>query len=612
MLTKKTLIRRAFLSNSTAMKIRKLKIHNWRSIKDLEIELQDLMVFVGQNNHGKSNVLSAILFFFGSISCSDSDFNKDAEEAFVEITFDNLDDQDKSKFVKYLDANSLFTVSKQISKGETATYHGYLDAPQDDWLKEENAGNYATRDAISAIPLNTLVPTTGRITKDMVQQAQVSYISANRADITFSRTLEAGTFLGSKSLPQGIFGEMFFVPAVKNAADDLSPKGKSPFNNLLASVINDMSASNAEYISAKEQIRQLTNTLNKRLADGSSNTGRPEQIARLESLLEVELASWDTKIDIEITPPDVDEIMKVGTSVSLDDGVSTDVNRKGNGLQRSLIFALIKAWAKVSLEEKQKAEALMEAEEGAQKKASKSIYFIFEEPELYLHPQAQRELFSSLKKLALTENQVFLTTHSSSFIDLGLYRSICIICKNSITEGTKSLQCLVDLFADVAESKKFNLTYWINPDRGEMFFAKKVILVEGATDKSAIAFIAKRIDCFKYDYTLVDCGAKDNLPLYIQLLNHFNLPYIAVYDRDHQAGKGVDAIASADQSSARIEAAVDARFGSTVVLENDIEEEIGIVDGGHKNKPYIALEHMSAEGYTYPDPLKAKIIAIYS
>ena len=64
----------------------------------------------------------------------------------------------------------------------------------------------------------------------------------------------------------------------------------------------------------------------------------------------------------------------------------------------------------------------------------------------------------------------------------------------------------------------------------------------------------------------------------IHLLNSFKLPYIAVYDKDHQTDKGVDAVASADASTARIIAKLDATYGSVIVLENDVEEEIGITD----------------------------------
>jgi predicted ATP-dependent endonuclease of OLD family len=597
------------------MKIHKLKIHNWRSIKNIDITFRDLMVFVGQNNHGKSNILSALLFFFGNIPCVDQDFNTDSEEAFIEVTFGSLGAEDNARFTKYLASDDTFTVRRQIQKGETAEYHGYIDTPTEDWLKEENISNYLSRESVEATPLGSLVPA-GRLKKEDIHKAQTDYITANKDMLTFTREIEPSPFLGSKTLPQGVLGDIFYVPAVKNAADELNPKGKSIFNSLLANVINEMSASNPDYKSAKEQIKQLTSTLSKRLADGTPNTGRPDQISKLEALLEKELESWDTTIDIEITSPDIDEIMKVGTNVLLDDGVRTDINRKGNGLQRSLIFALVKAWARVSQEGKAKTTTGENTETGDEENkhtASTSTYFLFEEPELYLHPQAQRELFSSLKDLAENESQVFLTTHSSSFIDLYHYRSICVIYKKSIVEGTKRLQCLEDLFEGATEDiKKFNLTYWINPDRGELFFAKKVILVEGQTDKSAIAYIAKRMNCFRYDYTIVDCGCKTNIPLYIQLLNHFNLPYVAVYDRDHQANKSPDGIASADQASQQIETAVDSTYGSTMVFDNDIEEEIGLIDGSQKgNKAYNALEHIYALNRSYPESITKKIKTIY-
>lgn len=58
------------------MKIKNLEISNWRSIKSLHLELQDLAIFIGQNNNGKSNILNALLFFFGEIKHADHDFNE--------------------------------------------------------------------------------------------------------------------------------------------------------------------------------------------------------------------------------------------------------------------------------------------------------------------------------------------------------------------------------------------------------------------------------------------------------------------------------------------------------------------------------------------------------
>ncbi len=592
------------------MKICHVKIHNWRSIKDLDIDFEDIMIFIGQNNHGKSNILSALLFFFGETSCSELDFKKGSEDLFVEVEFKDLDEHDKAQFQKYLTAENHIKVKKQITKGCNFEYHGYCEIPQEDYLKEEKISDFTTRDKINSTPLKDLVPTTGRITKEIVKEAQEKYIQNNRSILSFQYDLETTNFLGLKSVAQGIFGNIFFIPAVKNATEEFNVKGKSIFNQLLSNVINEMSSSNQQYIDAKKKITELTQTLNKNISDGSLNENRPEQITQLEKIIEDELKKWHTTINIEITPPDIDEVLKVGTSVWVDDGVPTDVIRKGHGLQRALIFALIKAWANISKEIKQKEE--QSGEEKSTRKASESNYFIFEEPELYLHPQAQRELFYSLKELSQVNNQVLLSTHSSSFIDLEMYKSICKVYKTDVNEGSKILQCTEDLFTLADDKKNFNMSYWINPDRGELFFAERIILVEGPTDKTIIHYLAKKLSIFKYEYTLIDCGGKDNIKIYVHLLNKFKLPYIAVYDKDNQTTKDADAINTANKSSQEIESAIDSNFGKSVIFENDIEEEIGITDDSNKNKPYFALKHVSDDSFVLSKNLKDKIQAIFN
>ncbi|MDD5679923.1 MAG: AAA family ATPase [Candidatus Omnitrophica bacterium] len=597
------------------MKVKNIKIHNWRSIKDIDIDFQDIMIFIGQNNHGKSNILSALLFFFGEIGCTELDFKKGTDELYVEIIFKDLDEHDKNQFQKYVTSDKCIKIRKQISKGSNFEYHGYCEISSDNWLKEENAGDFTKRETIEATPLKDYIPASGRITKDIAREAQVKYIEANKGKIRFNYELETTNFLGLKSVAQGIFGNVFFIPAVKNASEEFNIKGKSIFNQLLSNVINEMSVENQQYIDAKVKIEELTRNLNKNISDGSVNANRPEQITELETIIEKELQKWRTTINIEITPPDIDEVLRVGTSVWIDDGVATDVARKGHGLQRALIFALIKAWAKVSKEIKKKQEEA--AKEGVKeevkssRKASESNFYIFEEPELYLHPQAQRELYASLKELSTLNNQVILSTHSSSFIDLEMYKSICKIYKNDIQEGTRKLQYTGELFSLDDDRKNFNMAYWINPDRGELFFSEKVILVEGPTDKTVIPFLAKKLAIFKYEYTVIDCGGKDNIKIYMHLLNNFKLPYIAVYDKDTQAGKDKQAIDNADKSSKDIEGTIDKSIGESVIFVNDIEEEIGITEERDKCKPYLALKHISNADYKISDTLMDKIKKIY-
>jgi len=49
------------------MKINKVVIKNFRSIKSLEFNPSNICVLVGENNAGKTNVLTAINFLLGEI-----------------------------------------------------------------------------------------------------------------------------------------------------------------------------------------------------------------------------------------------------------------------------------------------------------------------------------------------------------------------------------------------------------------------------------------------------------------------------------------------------------------------------------------------------------------
>lgn len=590
------------------MKISNLKISNWRSIVYEEIFFQDLMIFIGQNNHGKSNVLSSILFFFGEINHQMLDFNGNSEELWVEIEFSELSESENTTFKKYVSSSNKIIVRKTAIKNGTYSYNGYIEEADENWLKESKISEFKKRDVAETLPLSTFLPEKGAITIDQFKYAQKEYIKENINNLEFNYILEETNFLGLKNVAKGSFGDLFFIPSVKNASDELRPNATSLFGQLYSRVINKISENNPEFKEAKEKIVALTKILNKTDINGNPNSSRPTDLTALENSLDDELLSWGTKIDIQISPPNVDDIFRVGANVSIDDGIKTDIARKGHGLQRALIFALIKAWSKVI---KQDREEEYDIEPESARRASKSTYFVFEEPELFLHPQAQKELFSSLVNLSNDESQVILCTHSSSFLDLEYHKSICIVKKENISFGSKVLQYVDDIFIDLDEKKKFNLSYWINPERGELFFAKKVILVEGQTDKTIIPMIAKSLDVFRYDFTVIDCGSKDNIPLYVNLLNKFKIRYSAVYDKDHQIHKDLNSINSADISSKKIEESIDISLGKTHVLVNDIEEELGMTEKVSSGKAYKAINFVIDETFTLSETFKQKVIEIY-
>lgn len=584
------------------MNIKKITISNWRSIKDLEIDFEDMMVFIGQNNHGKSNILSSLLFFFGEIKHQDLDFNHGAQELYVEILFANLNNDDKSTFKKYLTSTDEIRVRKTAYLGGSFEYKGYIENPVDEFLQEQNAGSYTKREIAESLPFHPYLPDSGRITKQNIIDAQNEFIGNN--EVEFNYELEQTNFLGLKSVAKGIFGDVYFIPAIKDATEDFSTKEASAFGKLYSSVIDSMSETNDEWRETKDKLSTLFGALNKVDVDGNVNENRPQELTGFEEKLGEELEHWGAEIDVEVSPPNIDDVFRANTQVWVNDGVRTDIRRKGHGLQRALTFALIKVVSDQLKKLKEENE-----DESSKRAASNSTYFILEEPELYLHPQAQRALFDSLVSLSESNNQVLLCTHASALIDVEKYSSICIVKKDSDAEGTKVCQFTGELF--VGDSKKdFNLAYWLNPDRSELFFAKKVVLVEGATDKTIIPLIAKNLGVFRYDVTLVDCGSKTAMPLYARLLNSFSIPYVAVYDKDHQAHKNQQAREAADRDTALVEGEVDTNYGKSVVFVNDIEEELGLPNG-NKNKPYVALSYVSDEGFSLSKQLEQKVREIY-
>ena len=580
------------------MKIENVTISNFRSIIHVNIGFEDLMMFIGQNNHGKSNILYAILFFFGEIKLEDLDFFDGTEELYVEILFKELDENDQVTFKKYLTHDNKILVRKSAYRSGSFQYNGYLNNPIEDFLQEINAKNYKKREIAETLPFYDKLPQSGTIKIDDIIKAQKEYIEENSSELSFNYEMEESNFLGLKSVAQGIFGEVFFIPAVKNINDDLSSNKSSIFTKLYSKVISLITSSDGDIANIKEQVNNQFKKFKKYNENQSINVDRPVELNVFETKLSTNLAEWGVNLEVEVLSPNIDEVFRSSVNIWIHDGIKTDINRKGHGLQRALTFSLIKTLSEQVLEEA--------SLEGQNRQVSKSSYFIFEEPELYLHPQAQKSLLYSLENLSLN-SQVVLCTHSSSLISLEKYKSIAIVRKDNETKETNITQYQEEILEE-DEKKNFQLVSWINQDRAELFFAKKVILLEGATEKTVIPYIAKKLGVFKYEYTLIDCGSKNNIPSYVKLLEKFKIPYIAVYDKDHQTRKQQDAIDIADRDSQKIEDLIDT--GESIIFENDIEEELGM-SAGTSSKPFKALQEVSDESFNIPNSFEIKVRKIY-
>ena len=85
------------------MRIQSLQIHHFRSIRDIMIQCPSLVILLGPNNHGKSNIVSALEFALSpSAKPSEEDFfafrKEGDDELWVELTFHELTEQERTTF----------------------------------------------------------------------------------------------------------------------------------------------------------------------------------------------------------------------------------------------------------------------------------------------------------------------------------------------------------------------------------------------------------------------------------------------------------------------------------------------------------------------------------
>ena len=585
------------------MKITSITIHNFRSIRHCELLFQDMLVLLGQNNHGKSNIIGALDFALNSSKPSIDDLfafaEIDDQTIWVEVSFDRLTDQEKKTWEKYVQAGDIFRFRKSARFDDEGKVeiknNGYVSEPDQEWLKADNASRYAKRDVVSETQLHSYVPKTGRITKAHIEEAQRQYIRDHTADLKFSEALEQGPLLGTRNVPVGLLPKFFLVQAVRDLSDESKVRNTALFGKLLSYAVTEMASKNSLFRNIEGQLGELIGLLN----EEPETENRPQQLIDLESSIEQELTEWDVRVSVEVTPPDISKIFELGTEIHLDDGLKTLAKRKGHGLQRAVIFGLMKAWAKVTRQPD------VAGGVTSPRRASDSAIFAIEEPELFLHPHAQRALDKALRVLSDSVNsQVMVSSHSTHFVNLNHYRGIAIVRKASAEEGTTVVQYTDDLFEGKSEKKRrFQMATWVNPDRGEMLFARRVAFVEGVTEKSVFPFLAEKMGCHSEDVSVIDCGSKNNIPLYVRIAKAFRLNYVVVHDEDPLPnpipedwnGDKRRSVRDTFNLNAEIKELV-SNSGSVVVLQPDFEGcgQVSKSQGEKKGKALAALEHFKS------------------
>ncbi len=159
--------------------------------------------------------------------------------------------------------------------------------------------------------------------------------------------------------------------------------------------------------------------------------------------------------------------------------------------------------------------------------AHKNKIILIDHPEVHLHPHAERNLSSLIDESK--DTQIFLITHSPYFVNIDKqHRIIRVTQKNFQTEV---YTIAPDYFTDREYSK---LDFLLDICSKEIFFARKVLLVEGPTEYGAIPVFAKaqKFSFDKNGISIIDVGGKSSLGLFAKICEGYRIPYLILADGD--------------------------------------------------------------------------------
>jgi predicted ATP-dependent endonuclease of OLD family len=186
--------------------------------------------------------------------------------------------------------------------------------------------------------------------------------------------------------------------------------------------------------------------------------------------------------------------------------LTLDARDLGEGVQNTIVLAILQAF---------------------ERRRKQGAVLLIEEPEMFLHPQRQRSLYEVLRKLS-ESNQVIYTTHSPHFVAIPEYEEVVIVRGGSAgTIVTRS-----NLVSSPQRTEK--LRKELDPERGELFFATRVLLVEGDTEKLALPEYARRlgINLNLAGASIVEVGGKRNLLELAEVARSFGISVGVLYDAD--------------------------------------------------------------------------------
>lgn len=505
------------------MYISKLIIKNYKSIKDETfIFNKGINVLVGKNNAGKSNIVSALNEILGDkynmTSYEDkiffTDFSNRIDRNFKIITeINEIENLEYSLLENIKKSTALLDITDYFNEKDEDFNNEWI-LEEDDELKRDYPEKFQYKGTnllqwYKAEDLKNILNNTNKIwiykyynkEDDTNLYNIILKIKENNYNSTILPNKEKYyRMLYVNPNIKATLITSLLIPAFRTTETTLKITKWSWYGKLLQRKWNDScnEQHQLEIDKSSNDLKKVIGNVYKDLKDDLNS-----QLKRTLSLMNI-------KIDINMLENRTEDYYK-NIRLSVDDGVETPLENKGGGLQSLIMIELFKFYCKIF---------------------NQSSLLILEEPELFLHPHAKRMLSDILNDfIQNNKNQIIITTHSEEFIRNVDIENINVIRKS--IEGTKKNRICKEKYGDGKELQKLKIE--LQHKNAEMFFAEKVILVEGE-EQVLIPEIVKSIYgkniLNNNDISIIKVGGKSYFDIYRKVLNELNIKNYIIADYD--------------------------------------------------------------------------------
>lgn len=504
------------------MQIAKVRVQNFRSLNDVEIQFSDYTSFIGPNGAGKSTVLYAIAWFFGVRDTIQDDLRIGSSERkfSVEVEFDNLTDRDRTILGEFAASDCVWLKRETDFEADTDLWLGQKLL----WNDGQTVLSAATaQEQISAYEklreaypdLAELQPKTGKRCKELVNEyAADEATPKNPVEVPASNLFA----------PNGPIRELIDLILVEGAADlatEMDGIGKKTVLHEMTSRLVDSNRKNAVNEWKEDHLAEVLDLENRTLEAVQGSLGWHQNViskslARYVPGATVEFEAGEIK-------PSLDVNLQITPTIRWQGREPERIGSQGHGTQRALMMAMVESLA-------------LSRREGREEEGP-VLLLLVEEPEIFQHPTRARHFANQLFKMAVDSGfQVITATHSQHFVSEKFFESLQLV-RHGPTGSmlhTASVDTLAAKVQYTADKVRKALLTEMPRGVAEGFFADAVILVEGITDKVILEALAEKdgYPMDQYGIAVIDCGTKIRVPLFTRLFEQFGIPTFFVIDGD--------------------------------------------------------------------------------